>query len=299
VKVAITSVCFLFIAGSSVAQDLEPRAYIRVPVKVNVFTTGFSFSSGGVLTDPNLPLTNLKANVGVWSAGYVRSFSFFGLTAQALAALPFVWLKGSALVNGQEQTGSRSGLGDARLRMSVLLYGAPAYSVRNIPKEIKKTIIGSSLTITAPTGLNYPNKLINIGTRRWAFKPELALSQSLGKRQLLDFYTGVWFFTNNGSFYPGNSMRKQDPVVALQGHYSYTVKANLWVAADATYYVGGTSYVNDISKNDRLSNSRWGITAAIPAGKRSAFKLAFSSGIYIVTGTNFTTGSLGWSYSWF
>ena len=53
-------------------------------------------------------------------------------------------------------------------------------------------MVGASLLVAAPTGQYYPNKLINLGTNRWAAKPEVALSYPLGPRWLLDAYAGVW-----------------------------------------------------------------------------------------------------------
>ena len=43
--------------GSGVsAQDLEPRAYTNTPVGLNFVIAGYSYSSGGVVTDPGLPV---------------------------------------------------------------------------------------------------------------------------------------------------------------------------------------------------------------------------------------------------
>jgi len=130
-------------------------------------------------------------------------------------------------------------------------------------------------------------------------KPELALSRSLSKRWLLDIYAGLWFYTDNGDFYPAKSLRQQNPVGAFQAHGSYTILPNFWAAVDATYYTGGNVTVNGKSKDNRLSNLRWGLTVAVPSGKHSAFKLSYSSGAYVVTGTNFNTLALAWSHSWF
>ena len=54
-----------------------------------VAIAGLSFSSGGVLTDPTLPVENVHAEVWTPSVGFARSFSLFGRTAQTLVALPF------------------------------------------------------------------------------------------------------------------------------------------------------------------------------------------------------------------
>jgi Putative MetA-pathway of phenol degradation len=280
------------------AQDLEPRAYVRVPINMNLITAGYSYSKGGVVTDPTLPLQNLEGKISMFSAGFVHSFNLFGLTAQALAAIPYFWINASALYNGQPQTASRSGIGDMRFRISILFLGAPGAKLREFVKQKPKTVLAGSLTILAPTGVYNSNHLINVGSGRWALKPELAFSQPLGNRWLFDLYAGVWFYTNNDAYFPGNALRSQSPVGAFQAHGSYTVKPNLWAAFDVTYYAGGNATINGRLQNARLSNVRYGATIVLPTIKKSSLKLAFSTGAYVLAGTNFTTFSIGWSYLW-
>src|SRR4051812_31831636 len=147
-------------------QDLEPRAYLRLPVNANVILSGFNHSHGEVLTDPNVPLKDLKANVEVVTLGYARTFSLIGLTAQAFAALPFCYAHASALVFGQSQSVDRRGTADMRIRLSILLLGGKALTLREFPKRKIGTILGTSLTIQPPTGQYFPDKLVNLGTGR-------------------------------------------------------------------------------------------------------------------------------------
>ena len=55
------------------AQDLDPRAYLRVPVKTTTAIAGFVYSYGGVVTDPTLPIKNIKADVQATSLGVAHS----------------------------------------------------------------------------------------------------------------------------------------------------------------------------------------------------------------------------------
>ena len=281
------------------AQDLEPRAYVRTPVNLNVFLIGSSYSSGGVTTDPSIPLSDLHAKAGIPSLGFAHSFSLFGLTAQAAAFLPYGWLQAKASVNGQAMSANRTGFCDMRFRISALLFGAPAVTARDFGKQKPLTILGASLTVVAPTGEYYADKLINMGAGRWAFKPELAVSHPLSNRWLLDFYAGLWIYTINYSYYPGNSSRAQDPIGAFQAHASYNIKLNMWAAFDATYYTGGSSMINGQGKDDRLSNVRYGATMVLPTGKKSGLKFAVSDGAYVIKGTDFLTASIGWQFAWF
>ncbi|RYZ42631.1 MAG: hypothetical protein EOO71_07185, partial [Myxococcaceae bacterium] len=52
-------------------------------------------------------------------------------------------------------------------------------------------IVGVSLLAVAPTGEYQPDKLINLGSNRWAFKPEIGLSYPIGRWQA-DAYAAVW-----------------------------------------------------------------------------------------------------------
>jgi hypothetical protein len=286
------------IALPMAAQDLDPRAYLRLPVKTNTIVTGYTYSKGGVVTDPTLPIEDLEATVQGASLGYVHTFGLFGLTSSAMVAVPYSWAEASGKVVGQLQSISRSGLADSRMRLTVLVHGAPAVGLQEFIKAPKKTLIGISMNIGVPTGEFFSDKLINIGTHRWSFKPELALSQPLGKRWLIDAYAGVWFFTTNYSFYPGTSKRSQDAMGSFQAHISYNITPRFWVALNTTYYVGGKSAIDDIYKDDRQSNSRIGLTAVMPVGKSNSIKLAASTGAVVRVGQDFTTVSFGWQHSW-
>jgi hypothetical protein len=298
-RISIVLLIFVFSKIKVCAQDLDPRAYVRVPINGTLFISGFAYSHGNVLTDPALPLTDLTANVELTSIGVGRTFSFFGQTAQAMAILPYGFIQADALVNGLPQSATRSGLADLRIRMSVLLLGGKAASLGEFSKFRSRTVIGTSLYAIVPTGQYFADKLINLGTSRWSVKPEVALSQLIGQKWMLDLYSGVWIFTTNNSFYPGNSVRTQDPLIAFQAHLCYNINPRIWFALNTTFYVGGQSTVNGKYNDDRLENARIGATLALPVGKRNSLKIAFSKGAIIRMGADFSTITVGWSSVWF
>ena len=286
--------CLILILDKVQAQDLEPRAYARIPIHTTVLVAGYSYSGGGVVTDATLPVKDVHATVNAPSFAAVYSFPFLGQTAQVSAGIPYMWAKVSGSVAETVQSITRSGFGDTRLRFAVLVHGAPAVTAAELAKSPKRTVLGTSLTIVAPTGQYIIGKLINLGTNRWSFKPELALSQPFGNRWLFDLYAGVWLFTNNKSFYPGSSVRTQDPMGSFQAHLSYNISLRAWAALDLTYYTGGNSTINGVPNSDRQDNSRIGGTLVLPVGKRNSVKIAFSTGAIIRFGANFTTASVGW-----
>jgi hypothetical protein len=275
-------------------QDLDPRAYVWIPVRVTFVGIGVGYTYGGVVTDATLPVKDVDAKLTTLSIGGGYTFSMFGKTAQVSATLPFAWAKVTGLINENARSITRTGFSDMRLRLSVLFLGAPASTPAQLAKAPRRTILGTSISIIAPTGQYLYGKLINLGTNRWAFKPELALSQPIGNKWLFDVYAGIWFFTNNNSFYPGQSVRAQDPMGTFQGHLSYNFTNRLWAALNLTYYIGGNSSVDGISKQDRAENSRIGGTVMLPLGKRQSIKIAYSTGAIIRFGANFSTISVGW-----
>jgi hypothetical protein len=290
--------CLLLCTAPLAAQDLDPRAYAHVPVNGTFLVTGFSVSQGAIVTDPSLAVTDIDATVEAPSLGVARSFSFFGKTAQAFGALPYAWAQVSGKVLEEASDITRAGLSDMRLRFSVLVHGAPAASVVEIAKAPRRTILGTSLNIVAPTGQFFPDRLINVGTNRWAFRPEFAVSHPVGQRWLLDLYSGLWLFTSHHEFYPGNASRSQAPMGSFQAHVSYNFTRLSWAAFDTTYYVGGRSTVDGVENDDRQNNLRVGSTLVLPVGRRHSVKLAVSRGAIVRAGTNFTTISVGWQTAW-
>ena len=51
---------FLLITVTVSAQDLDPRAYVRVPIDMTVLVAGFGYTYGGVVLDPTSPIQDLE-----------------------------------------------------------------------------------------------------------------------------------------------------------------------------------------------------------------------------------------------
>ena len=152
VRAIVAVVCVLATTGAARAQDLEPKAYSASPVGAAFLVVGLGRSTGSVLTDPTLPLTDVEAKMnGVpIAAGY--TFGLFGKLALITAALPVSWGDVSGLVGEEARVVTRSGLADTRAKLSVNLVGNPALGLRDYSKAPRRTIVGTSLTVVSPTG---------------------------------------------------------------------------------------------------------------------------------------------------
>lgn len=287
--------CLLATTGPVLAQDLEPKAYSASPVGAAFLVLGLGRSSGAVVFDPTLPFSDVEAriNAALLATGY--TFGLFDKLALVTAAVPYSWGEVSGLVGEEAREITRSGLADARFKLSINLVGNPAMGTREFAKAPRKTIVGTSLTVMAPSGQYDGAKLINLGTNRWSFKPEVGVAVPRGRWDF-DAYLGVWLFVDNDDFYPGGLTRSQDPVVTLQGHASYTFRPRLWAAIDATWYEGGQSRVEVGAPVPGVNNSRLGATLSLPIGRHQSFKVAYSSGVSVRTGTDFRTFSVGWQW---
>lgn len=289
----------LLVAGSSAAaaQQLEPRAYAPSPVGLNIVGTPYLYQTGAVITDPSLPIKDVDAKINILNVFYDRTFSFFGRSASAIITVPYVWAKVTGEVGEQARTVTRSGQGDMLMRFSTNIFGGPALTPQEFAHTKQGTTLGASLIVSMPTGQYDGTKLINIGTNRWAFKPELGLSCPFGK-WTFEFYTAVWFYTANDDFFGGNR-RTQEPIPVLQGHVGYTFRPGLWLALDGTWYTGGQTTVDGVLNADRLKNSRFGATLAVPLGHGHSIKVGWAKGATTRIGQDFTTTGLTYQYLWF
>jgi hypothetical protein len=187
-------------------------------------------------------------------------------------------------------------MGDAKLRVAVNLVGSHAMSSAEFFKREPAPTLGLSLAMTAPIGQYDQTKLINIGSNRWAIKPELGFSYPVGRWQF-DVYAGVWLFTRNDA-YVGDTWRDQAAIRSAQVHVSYTVRPRLWVALDATHYSGGETTVGGVARHDARENTRVGLTCSLPAGRSQSLKLAYSEGASTRRGSDFRTIAVAWQYTW-
>ena len=281
----------------ALAQSMEPRAYSNLPVGMNFLLVGYAYSEGELGFDASVPLQDGRTRVHAMPLAYVRSLDILGKAANIALVLPLVSLKASASLDGATEVEREvSGLGDPALRLAVNFLGAPAMSAAEFASYRQDLIVGASLSLSAPLGQYDKDRLVNIGTNRWSVKPELGLSQALG-RWTLELAAGVTWFTRNDEFFNGNR-REQDPLYSAQAHVTREFGRGFWGAASATYYEGGATTINGVPRNDRLVGTRLGLTLALPVNRQNSVKLTASRGVYARTGSDFDGAGIVWQHVW-
>ena len=283
------------------AQEVEPRVYLASPIGSNVVVASAVWTGGDVVLDPTGPIedVDIQARGGVF--GYFRSFGLFGRSASLGGTFPVVGASGEGtVVMGADSVRvprEMLGPGDSQVRLTVNLIGSPAMDTPTFAKRGRRTNVGASLVTGIPTGEFDSTKAINLGTNRWSFKPELGLSIPVGERWLVDAYVGTWFFTDNPEFVAGTLT--QAPLFASQAHLSYNLSDRAWVAADATFYAGGSTKVNGDPTAGRSKNTRFGLTLSVPvAERRQTLRISASTGVLVRYGADFKTITMTWSYAW-
>jgi hypothetical protein len=283
-------------AGAVQAQQLEPRAYSNVPVGLNFLIVGYTYSSGGLATDPALPLDNAQLDIHAPLVAYARAFDAWGKSAKFDAVLAAACLSGEAESNGVPVSRDICGGLDPAFRVTVNLYGAPAMGLAEFRSYRQDLIVGVSLQVGVPLGQYDPDRLVNLGTNRWTFRPEIGVSKKFGALTAEAAF-GASFYTTNDDFF-GGKRRSQDPVVSAQLHLIFEFAGGSWLALNTNYYTGGRTTVDGVEQNDELGNSRVGATFAWPLDRNHSIKLYASEGISVRAGDDFTTFGVAWQYRW-
>jgi hypothetical protein len=159
-----------------------------------------------------------------------------------------------------------------------------------------RTIVGASLLVQLPTGEYESDKLINLGTNRWAVKPAVGVIWPLRPTWLLEAEVGAWFFSDNDDFL--GRTREQDPILSTEIHLVKRIQPGFWASLDANFYVGGRTVVDGTRRADLQRNSRVGVTLVFPVKGRHALRGSFSSGVATESGGDFNMFNLSYLYAW-
>ncbi len=286
----------LFAAAPLPGQSLDPRSYVNTPVGMNFIVGAYAYSHGSVLFDPSVPITNGDLTVTGPILGAARSLDFWGLSGKADLGAGFVCVDGQGELNGVVNTRNVCGLSDPAVHASVNFIGAPALRLPAFARYRQDVLVGASLKVTMPLGQYDDSKLVNIGTNRWSFKPELGVSKALG-RLTVELLASATFYTTNSDFF-GGQVQQQAPLFSGQLNGVYTMRSGIWAALGWTLYGGGRLTTDGVEATQRQQNSRLGLTLVFPVGAHNSLKAYASTGVSTRTGSDFDAFGVGWQYRW-
>ena len=279
------------------AQFTDPHSYDNTPVGTNQLELAYGYARANASIDTSLIVAGARFNVSQGSITYTRYFGFLHRLAWVEAGVPLAGLNGS--VSGTNIQGSTTGAGDSSYVLGALLKGGPALSVAEFTNFRPTTTVGMSVTITAPTGQYNSDKLLNLGSDRWSFKPEIAVSHPFGPEHKweVEAYANSYFFTDNTS-YRGREVLRQRALPGLEGHLSYSFIDSVWASFDTRYSFRGLSYVNDVNQNNTQQNFSLGSEVNVSLNHRNSLVFVFDKAFVHRNGPASSGFSVRYDYSW-
>ena len=297
-KIFIISLIGLLFIAPLQAQDLEPRFLSSVPLKTNFAGTAYGYSDGDILLNAQ-EIKNLNAKLNSVAGFYGRSFKLLNKPAKFDIVGTYSFGNLNTLVSKVDTTVYKNGLHDPTLRLSMILIGDKALSIKEFKdREKKKFKLGTALKIKVPLGQYDDTKLINMGANRWGFQVKVAGSYLLTKKIVLELHLDSWFFTENTSFNNGNTL-SQKPLLSTQLHVAYIFNSKFWLSASIGQVAYGETSINNIEQDNNQENSKYGITGSYRLNKLGSLKLVVTNGLYTSGGADFTTYLLGYTFIWF
>jgi len=269
------------------ALELEPRRWLHIPIDTNFLGVGYAHTEGDINIDPILRAENVEVDLDATAMKYIRSFDFLDKTAQISLAQAHINATWTGLLDGVLTEVQRVGLSDTILRFAIILKGAPplkgkAYRAYRAGQKTE-TIIGAGLSIQLPTGEYKEDKLINLGTNHFTFRPQLGVVHTRGNWSV-ELTGAVWLHSDNDDFFGGNEL-EQDHLVFLQGHLNRRLKSGKWIGLGLGYAEGGESTINGIDKDNKRQDLVWALSYGFTITPRLGAKL-----VYVGNKTNQSTG---------
>ena len=279
------------------AQFTDPRNYQNTPVGINQLELAYAYVHSNTSIDTSFIVSGAKFNLNQGLIDYTRYFALLHRLAWAEATIPIANLSGS--ITGTDITGSTTGTGDSAYSAGLLLKGGPALTPKQFANAETTTSIGLSLSTTAPTGQYDHNKLLNLGSDRWSFKPELAISMPFGpdQRWVFDAYANTYLYTNNDR-YRGLEVLRQRALLGLEGHISYTFNNTIWASLDTRYSFLGATNVSGVNQNNSQQNFIVGSELVVSPSSRNSFTFEFAKAAIHKNGPALTGFAVRYDYTW-
>ena len=286
----------LALSNTGFSQDIEPHRWSQMPTGLNFFGLGLAYVEGDIFIDPLLLIEDASFELKVTAAAWVHSFGILGKSARVDVNLPYLSGRWQGAIDNSIVNIHRRGQGDARLRLSMLLYGGQAQRPIEFAQSKKSnTVIGTAISVLMPTGEYSKERLINLGKNQWVIRPQLGVTHRRGK-WTTELTGSIFFYTNNNNFWK-NTRLVTEPLVALQGHLIYSFRPGFWVSLSSGYGWGGEAKVNGVNKNNQTGNWLTALSIGYAINRHQGFKLSFIRGrTQRLTGTDSNRTQLAYSY---
>lgn len=295
-KLVIVAVLGLLLTRPDVLLAANARDYIPLPSGTFLFCTYFKHISANTLFANGRKVANdinLKENLGIFRPVYYTNigkalYGDAGFTIDPQALIPFgeAELDTSSLGGGKT---SDSGIADPIVLATFWFV--------NSPKD--KFWMGFSPYFTMPLGNYDKGKSFNLGSNRWAFKPELGIVKGFGERTYLDLIINGEFYTDNNEYKTTAGLAKleQDPVLGVETHLSFDITKQWYVSLDYFYSHGGEQKINGATVLDsKVDNHGLGISLFWMVGSNNQLMIEYRDDFAVKNGLGTNTFGARWAY---
>lgn len=267
----------LLLYQNTFSQDVEPRRWTPIPLGSHILGAGYSLTSGDVFFDPLLEAENVKLKAHSLAVTFAQPFKIGNKLGSISVLVPFSIADWDGSLSGTPAGINRTGFADPRLRASIILDGPPAGNAIEIRQyrleNPTDTSFGVSLAITIPIGEYFEDKLINLGSNRFIFRPQVGMIHYWGKWSF-ELSSSVFFYTRNPDFF-NDAERRQRPTFAIQSHLVKQFQQGAWLSLSAGYGLGGESVINRQPNGDFRSNLLVSASYSFLIAKRQGMKLTY------------------------
>ena len=274
------------------------RDWQNTPTDLNLLFGYYNLVDTNTPIDTSLPIDGLSLNANVYIARYARSFSVDGRNTAIQILQPYADISAS-FDNAQFFSGTKhnGGMGDTQIVFAHNIFGGPALTKEEFATWTPETFLTGALWITTPNGDYDKDRIINIGSNRWAFKPELGFGTPFGPTWL-EINTWVSLYGDNDDYHGDNKL-EQKPIYAVEGHYSYTINRALWASLDATYSRGGETKINGDWQDNKQENGLLGASVGFMLTPQFGGLVAYSDTVSERTGSpDVNTWTFRLQYVW-
>ena len=199
------------LAIPGLAQELEPRRWSHIPIDTNFAAGAYAHTDADIAFDPALLIENAEMEMHTVGAGYIRTFELFDKSARIDFVQAYHDGTWTGTLDGVPASVERSGFADSIARLAIHLYGAPPLASEDYAayraKADVETFVGAALAVQLPTGEYREDKLINLGTNRFTFRPQIGVVHNRGPWSF-EATAIASLYTDNDEFFGGNELKR-------------------------------------------------------------------------------------------
>ncbi|PRA61305.1 phenol degradation protein meta [Pseudomonas sp. MYb187] len=257
------------------AQADNARDWQNIPTDLNMVFGYYNRIDANTPIDTSLPIDGLSLDADLYLFRYARTFGIDGRSSGIQLLQTYADVSASfddaRFFSGTKHNG---GMGDTQIVFAHNFFGGPALTTEEYANWTPETFMTGAVWLTIPNGDYDKDRVINIGANRWVVKPEIGFGTPFGPTWL-EINTWVSLFGDNDD-YQGSGKLEQDPLYAVEGHYSYTFNRALWASLDATYSAGGETKIDGVGQDNKQENVMLGASMGFMLSPQFGGLIAYS-----------------------